>query len=398
MKTLMLLLLLCVVPLGVNAQSAALAKATAAQPAPADEVAARAEMADLQKQLGEISKRMAEVSMKMGNHGPKVTAMRYLASPNKAMVGLMLAESDRGARVGAVTPDGPAAQAGMKSGDIITRVRDRNIVTDDAAQSLKQTREALAGLEDGDKIEIGYLRDGKQAETSVTAARREAVNSYRLLADGEDIDIGDMDGMDDNVQVIIKRSGDGAADDIDDAAIEKHVVQTIRQHAFDDAGRSRVEIHRSLGGMPWWGINLAELNPDLGRYFGTDQGVLVLSTDGDALAGVKAGDVIQQVAGNKVIRPEDALRRLRDQPTDSQVAMQVLRDRKPVTLSVRMPDNQSLFEMMPPPLPPQPPTPPPAPLPPKAPSAVVPPSVPIPARAPQPPPAPPVPPEPRVRS
>ena len=28
-------------------------------------------------------------------------------------------------------------------------------------------------------------------------------------------------------------------------------------------------------GMPWWGLNLAPLNADLGRYFGTEKGVLV---------------------------------------------------------------------------------------------------------------------------
>lgn len=394
MKNIMLFLLLGATPLGLNAQSPTPAREPPAASTSAENAAARAEMAILQKQLAELSKRMAEVSMKMGGDGPKVTAMRFLASPNKAMVGLLLGESDQGVRVGGVTPDGPAAQAGMKSGDIITRVREKEIATGNAAQALKQTREALAGLEDGDKVEIGYMRDGKTAKASVTAARREAVNSYRLLADGEDID---MDGADGNVKVIIKHVGNGAADGVDDEAMDGQVVQTIRERAFGDAGRSRVEIHHSLGGMPWWGINLAELNTDLGRYFGSDQGVLVLSTDGDALTGVKAGDVIQQVAGSKVIRPEDALRRLRDQPTGSQVAIQVIRDRKPVTLSVRVPDNQSLFEMMPPPEPPQPPDAPKAPLPPKTPSAVVPPSSPTPARAPQPPPAPPVPPAPQVR-
>ncbi len=387
MKNIMLLLLLGASPLILSAQSPTPAKAPPADSTSAENAAAHAEMADLQKQLGELSKRMAEVSMKMGGHGPKVTALRYLASPNKALVGLLLADSHQGVRVGGVTPDGPAAQAGMKSGDIITRVGGKDMATGDAAKALEQTRDALAGLQDGEKVEIGYTRDGKTAKASVTAARREAVNSYRLLADGEDIDI---DGMDGNVKMIIKHVDDGDAKGMEDEEMKGHVVHTMRERAFGDAGRSRVEIHRSMGGMPWWGINLAELNPDLGRYFGTDQGVLVLSTDGDALAGVKAGDVIQQVAGSKVSRPEEALRRLRDQPADSQVAMQVLRERRPVTLSVRVPENKSLFDMMPPPEPPQPPTP--APLPPKAPSAAVPPSSAIPARAPQPPPAPAVPP------
>ena len=65
--------------------------------------------------------------------------------------------------------------------------------------------------------------------------------------------------------------------------------------------------------MPWWGLNLAPLNADLGHYFGTDKGVLVIAADNDSLPGIRAGDVITNVAGETVNRPEDALRALRDQ-------------------------------------------------------------------------------------
>ena len=43
----------------------------------------------------------------------------------------------------------------------------------------------------------------------------------------------------------------------------------------------------------WNGLNLASVDAQLGRYFGTDRGVLVLSAGAD-LAGLQAGDVIQQ--------------------------------------------------------------------------------------------------------
>ena len=47
--------------------------------------------------------------------------------------------------------------------------------------------------------------------------------------------------------------------------------------------------------------------------FGTDKGVLVIAADNDSLPGIRAGDVITNVAGETVNRPEDALRALRDQ-------------------------------------------------------------------------------------
>ena len=123
----------------------------------------------------------------------------------------------------------------------------------------------------------------------------------------------------------------------------------------------------------------ASLNADLGNYFGTDKGVLVLSTD-DTLKALKPGDVVQQVAGQSVERPEDALRLLRDQPTGSEVKIQVLRQHKPVTLSMKAPEWKGIFV-------PRPPT---APLPPAPPAPPTPPS----ARVPPPPPAPPAPPAP----
>ena len=201
-----------------------------------------------------------------------------------------------------------------------------------------------------------------------SAARAEMADLQRQLADLSKRMAEVSMKMGGDGPKIANRISDGAAEGIDSEVTQERVLQTMRERAIGDAGRSRMEIRRMTSGTPWWGINLAELNPDLGRYFGTDQGVLVLSTDGDALAGVKSGDVIQQVAGSNVRRPEDALRRLRNQPVDSEVAMQLLRERKAMTLSVRVPESKSLFEMMPPPTPPAPGAPPPPP-PPAAPPA-----------------------------
>jgi hypothetical protein len=130
--------------------------------------------------------------------------------------------------------------------------------------------------------------------------------------------------------------------------------------------------------MPWWGLNLASLNADLGGYFGTDHGVLVLSTD-DSLKQLKSGDVLLDVDGSKVERPEDAFRLLRERAPGSEVKVQVMRQHKPLTLSMKTPEFKGIFVPAPPappvapapPLPPAPPTsraaapaPPPPPVPP----------------------------------
>lgn len=340
MKVLLLVLLIVASPLAWSAErSSPSSTATVGPTKTADKVdqaAARQEMANLQKQLGELSRRMAELSMKMRGDSPQLTALRYLGSPDRAMIGVLLSEAEDGVRVGGVTPDGPAARAGLKTGDIIMQVNDQEISGKKPADALENARGLLGDLKEGEVVKLDYRRGGKSGVATITSDRRQAATSYRLLTDGDEgIELGDM-GRD--VEVIA---------------------------------------HGAASAMPWWGIQLAGLNPDLGRYFGTDQGVLVLSTDGDALAGVQSGDVIQQIADSKVDRPEQALRKLRDQPADSKVPMQVLREHKAMTLSVSVPDYKSVFDIVPPP----PPAPPPAPEMPSAPPPPAPPSAPIVAAA-----------------
>jgi hypothetical protein len=92
--------------------------------------------------------------------------------------------------------------------------------------------------------------------------------------------------------------------------------------------------------------------------------VLVLSADDEDFKQLKSGDVLEQVAGTKIERPEDAFRILREQKPGSQVTIDVLRQHKPMTLSLRAPESANIFVPPPPPPPPPPPAPPVPPLPP----------------------------------
>jgi hypothetical protein len=90
---------------------------------------------------------------------------------------------------------------------------------------------------------------------------------------------------------------------------------------------------------------------------------LVLS-NGQELPGLQSGDVIQRVAGNEVGSPREVMRALHDKEAGSQLKLDLLRDRKPVAVSITVPEARPLPFMAPPPPPPLPPHPP---LPPGAP-------------------------------
>ncbi len=359
---------------------------------PAQAQAAREELDELRAQIGELSRRMADLSLELGDVGPRAFAFRYLADPDRALVGIVLGAD---ARIDALTPDGPAERAGLRSGDRITRINGAALDGKDARANLAEARKRLADLKEGDEVRIGYSRDGKPGgEVTVKAQRREALNWPTMLAGnpGERELLVERLRIDPQVREEIRDAREVARNariDAERARSQAGRSAITAEHARDRAeqARHRAEVLRidSLRhAMPWWGISLAALNPDLGRYFGTDSGVLVLSASADTLPDLEAGDVIRKVDGKAVARPEDALRALRDPPAGSTVKVDVLRQRKARVLEIKVPEHKTIFSMGRFPAPAAPPVPP---TPPVAPTAPVPalPDTPVPPIAPLPP-------------
>ena len=61
-------------------------------------------------------------------------------------------------------PDTPAAAAGLKSGDVITKINGKPVT--DAADLTRR----IGAMKPGDKVEIAYLRDGDEKTAEVTLA------------------------------------------------------------------------------------------------------------------------------------------------------------------------------------------------------------------------------------
>nr|WP_232734055.1 trypsin-like peptidase domain-containing protein [Kitasatospora sp. CB02891] len=67
-----------------------------------------------------------------------------------------------GAAVVSVSSGGPAASAGLQAGDVITKINDTAITSPSALTTV------LAGFSPGDKVTVGYQRDGKNQSADVT--------------------------------------------------------------------------------------------------------------------------------------------------------------------------------------------------------------------------------------
>ena len=74
--------------------------------------------------------------------------------------------ADEGLLITGIDPSGPAQQAGLRVGDIITTIDGEQAVRTDQLVSITLTKRP------GDKAEIGYNRDGKPATATVTLAEQ----------------------------------------------------------------------------------------------------------------------------------------------------------------------------------------------------------------------------------
>ncbi len=80
----------------------------------------------------------------------------------------------RGVIVQDVTPNGPASSAGLKAGDAIVSVGGKPVANGDELVA------EVSAHHPGDKLKIGYLREGKQQEASVTVADRQKLFGAQL--------------------------------------------------------------------------------------------------------------------------------------------------------------------------------------------------------------------------
>jgi hypothetical protein len=88
-----------------------------------------------------------------------------------------------------------------------------------------------------------------------------------------------------------------------------------------------------LYGSPLADLELAPLNPDLGRYFGATDGVLVVNVPKDSELGLRGGDVVLSVDGRKPASPSHLLRILRSYEKGESFKVDVLRNHKRETVT-----------------------------------------------------------------
>jgi len=352
----------------------------------------RAELREARNELRALTRRIGELQRELGGSEGHGMSFTYLSNPKRAMIGVVLDQRDDGVFIAAVTPGGPAEKAGVRAGDKLVSVGGKAVATAPGARArtpgealalqadVERAREMIGELEPGQKVAMAVERDGKRQAIDVAAERRESWEWPLMMGDmGALPALAPLPGHADmpNVRVIVERTpgdghghGDSMAEEIRHDVMRERRVMIMRGGALSD-------------------LKLAPVNAELGRYFGTDTGVLVLDKSGSTLAGIRTGDVITSIGGQRVDSTTDAMRALADHDAGSTVNVEVIRDRKREVVAVEVPERDVMDFVIPvPPTAPAAPVPPATPRPMPAPKAapVPPPGMPAPPAPPAPPP------------
>ncbi|TWT21144.1 PDZ domain-containing protein [Luteimonas marina] len=359
----------------LSAALAALLAGTASANDPARDAAAAKELAQAREELARAAERVAELSRQHAGDAARVARARIEQALDRPLLGVLLSpDAQAGVRITGVTPDGAAAKAGLRSGDRLLSVDGVQILGSSGELRVENARKLLGNLQADRQVRLGYQRDGRGASVAVTPRAGGRALAF-ATGDGGRFEWLDEAQLERTISSAMKGLDAGllALESVPGIApeVRREVIRITRDGA--DCKGEDCAAPKLLSAFRWNGLNLAEVDPQLGRYFGTDSGVLVLSNG--ELDGLQAGDVIQRVDGKAVASPREVMAQLRGKGDGDKVAIDYLRERKAGQARVTVPKLAW-------PVPPAPPAPPSPPKPP-APAASAPPAPPVPPAPPR---------------
>lgn len=248
---------------------------------------------------------ISRIKRSMHSQQSGMDAMRARANAAQPRLGLVLGQfQDRDVQVLGVTPGGGADKAGVKAGDLLRAIDDKPVQGDTASDRVAWARSRLTGLQTDQPVSLGLLRAGKPLTLTAVPTRPSSVS----LLEG-------LDALPPDVQRVL-RPGDAV------------VAPT------GSGGVSGVA--NQVSG--WSGVNLVAVDPQLGRYFGSDHGVLVLSAGPGH--GLRAGDVVLKIGRQEVTTPAAMMQAITSSPSGTAMQALVLRDHVPVSIALPLAEPQ----------------------------------------------------------
>jgi len=223
-----------------------------------------------------------------------------------SQLGVMVEDTANGVRIGEVNSGSAAEKAGVKEGDIVVDFDGERV------RSAKQLTRLIQETPEGKSVKMTVTRDGKKQTLDATPDQRSGDFSWNMNWDGDQIRREFERGM---------------------QGFRTMPAPPAFSYRFDDRIPGLLEnFTMARGGR--LGVTVQTLSDQLQEYFGAKEGGALVSSvakeSAAEKAGLKAGDVIVSINGDKVRDAEELTSEIGDK--SGEITIGILRDKKASTL------------------------------------------------------------------
>ena len=216
--------------------------------------------------------------------------------------------AERGVFLGQIIADSPAAKAGLKENDVITEINGQRV------EGEAQFRRMIHEIPAGRTAEFTVWRDGRAQKVTVTLGKSADRSNVWFKSGPENY------------------------------SFQLPKVEIPRVEIFPNMDGEGFGV--LAGGRPRLGIDAEDLSGQLGSYFGAPdgEGVLVREVNSGSpaeKAGVKSGDVITSVNGERIRSLGELREKLAANRELKAVKLGVLRNKSEVAITVELPPPPS---------------------------------------------------------
>jgi len=213
---------------------------------------------------------------------------------------------ERGAVLGRIVPESPAAKAGLKENDVVMEINGQRI------EGTEQFRRMIREIPAGRTANLTVWREGRSQNIKVTVGKPEMSN-MKVLSDGPKSFAFTMPAL--------------------PAMPDLSGLEHLRSFALVSPGH------------PILGIDAESLEGDFGNFFGAPEGEGVLvrgvfANSAAAKAGLKVGDVITSLNGERIRSTSELREKLLTKQQEKAIKLGILRNKVEMSLSVELPQRE----------------------------------------------------------
>ncbi len=254
---------------------------------------AQRELELAREQLEAAAREVAQLSARVGAHIVGGVIQDFQTTGRRAMLGINIEDSGDGVLVAGVSPGGPADESGVETGDVIIAIDAAALAGSDVSSPSDVLIGQMSHVNPGDVVVLSIVRGDEESDIEVEA--RAFATPYFVTR-----------------------------------------AAPFPQGNFRAGPRGPQPFNFTIPIGRWADMELVELTPALGAYFGTDEGILVVSAPSDDALELQDGDVIIEIGGRKPVSTTHAMRILGSFEPGETLELTIMRNQRRQTLELEL--------------------------------------------------------------